>query len=75
MHNAFVTTGHLTKSNMILLDESLPADLDFVKIIIEPIQILKKKNGHRRKLGLLKGKIRLADDFDAPSDDFNEYMC
>ena len=28
----------------------------------------------KRKLGMLKGKIWMADDFDEPLDDFAEYM-
>jgi uncharacterized protein DUF2281 len=28
----------------------------------------------KRKLGLLKGKIWMSDDFDEPLDDFAEYM-
>lgn len=28
----------------------------------------------RRRAGLLKGKIRLADDFDAPLEDFRDYQ-
>lgn len=27
-----------------------------------------------REFGYAKGKVRLADDFDAPLDSFNEYM-
>jgi hypothetical protein len=27
-----------------------------------------------RKFGSLKGKIQLSDDFDAPLDEFNDYM-
>ena len=28
----------------------------------------------RAVFGVLKGKVRMADDFDAPLDDFKEYM-
>lgn len=28
----------------------------------------------KREMGFLKGKIWMADDFDAPLDDFSEYM-
>ena len=39
--------------------------------------ILLEKEGSKpaiRKPGLYKGQIRIADDFDAPVDDFKEYM-
>ena len=39
-----------------------------VKLV--PLQQEKKE----RKLGLAKGKITMTDDFDAPLDDFTEYM-
>jgi hypothetical protein len=34
----------------------------------------KKVPNQKRKLGTAKGKIKIADDFDAPLDDFKEYM-
>lgn len=59
--------------------ESLPEHLkkevkDFVEFLL-----LKSKNEHRqpkeeRKAGTLKGKIVMLKDFDAPLDDFKEYM-
>lgn len=36
----------------------------------EPAQQARKKPFS----GLLKGRVRIADDFDAPLDDFKEYM-
>ncbi len=32
------------------------------------------KKADKRKLGLLKGKIKMSDDFDEPLDEFKEYM-
>jgi predicted CopG family antitoxin len=57
--------------------ESLPKDLkqevsDFIDFLVQ------KKSGKKRKItpifGSAKGKIKMAPDFDAPLDDFNEYM-
>ena len=31
-------------------------------------------NSPKRKAGVLKGKLVMSDDFDAPLDDFKEYM-
>lgn len=42
---------------------------DAPSIKLEPI-----KRPRQRKLGQMKGKIWIADDFDAPLEDFNEYM-
>ncbi len=38
------------------------------------IIIPEEKTRKRRKAGLLKGKIRMAEDFNAPLDDMKEYM-
>jgi prevent-host-death family protein len=33
-----------------------------------------QKSNCKRKIGTAKGKVRIADDFDAPLDDFKDYM-
>jgi prevent-host-death family protein len=33
-----------------------------------------QKSNRKRKIGTAKGKVRIADDFDAPLDDFKDYM-
>jgi hypothetical protein len=33
-----------------------------------------KDEVNKRPFGILKGKIKMADDFDAPMDDFKDYM-
>lgn len=33
-----------------------------------------EKSNRKRKIGTAKGKVRIADDFDAPLDDFKDYM-
>jgi hypothetical protein len=46
--------------------------------IISQLDRLRKKSVDKTsdspKFGRLKGKIRMADDFNAPLDDFKEYM-
>jgi hypothetical protein len=63
--------------------EALPSELkEEAKNYIEKLlDKTKKKRGaeHHKKLsqrefGSLKGKIQLADDFDAPLDEFKDYM-
>ncbi|WP_304068939.1 type II toxin-antitoxin system VapB family antitoxin [Pedobacter glucosidilyticus] len=46
---------------------------DFIDFLIEKN---KKKNKESKvpKFGELKGKIKISSDFDAPIDDFKEYM-
>jgi hypothetical protein len=46
---------------------------DFIDFILEKkVSVSGKRHG--RKLGLLKGKMIMSADFDAPLDDFKEYM-
>lgn len=55
---------------------SLPENLK--KQVADFIKSLKSKNKktHKsvRQFGILKGQIKISPDFDAPLDDFNEYM-
>jgi len=56
---------------------SLPEELrkevaDFIKFLKS--KKLKTKKLRERKFGALKGKIKISKDFDAPLDDFKEYM-
>ena len=51
---------------VVLVDEQGRA----VKLV--PIESLRPKKP--RKAGSARGKIKIADDFDAPLDDFAEYM-
>ena len=41
------------------------------KPIVKMVYI--EENRPKRKLGTAKGRIKIADDFDAPLDDFEEY--
>ena len=38
------------------------------------IKLAPIKNGPKRQIGADKGLVEIADDFDAPLDDFQEYM-
>ncbi|MCL4281835.1 MAG: DUF2281 domain-containing protein [Flavobacteriales bacterium] len=62
---------------------SLPEDVR--RQVLEFIKTLMNRRGHERTTGkkpelkkpisgLLKGRVRMADDFDAPLDDFKDYM-
>lgn len=57
---------------------SLPEDLR--KQVVAYLESLlagkPKEKPHKKKrpIGLMKGKIRMADDFDAPLDDMRPYM-
>jgi hypothetical protein len=65
---------------------SLPEDvrkqvLDFIAFLMERREnkpATANESGaplrKRRPVGLMKGQIHIADDFDAPLDDFKEYM-
>ncbi len=66
-----------------MTDESLMEVLNFmrylkissVKVRIDPMQQI-ASNGKRkiRSGGILKGRIKMTDNFDDPIDDFEEYM-
>jgi hypothetical protein len=56
---------------------SLPEDLKKeVQDFVEFLQTKTKRDSKRksRAFGSLKGKIQMAEDFDAPMEDFKDYM-
>lgn len=56
---------------------SLPENLkEEVRDFVEFLETKTKKNAGKRPrvFGSLEGKIRMADDFDAPVEDFRDYM-
>lgn len=57
--------------------DALPQDLknevnDFIDFLIQKSS--KSKKAVYPKFGSAKGKIKMSDDFDAPLDDFKDYM-
>jgi hypothetical protein len=61
--------------------EALPSELKeeaklFIEKLLEKTKKYpkSKKQLTKREYGCLKGKIHLSEDFDAPLDEFNEYM-
>lgn len=64
-------------SNLLLFSKlsKLPQNLKVE--VIDYIEFLEKKYNTSRphpKSGCMKGTFKMADDFDAPLDDFKEYM-
>lgn len=53
--------------------EYLHKKIEFIAFPIEDKKATSKVK-RRSGRGLLKGKVRMSDDFDAPLDDFKEYM-
>lgn len=47
---------------------------DFIDFILTKKRVPSEQRKMTRKTGLLKGKLQMADDFDAPIDDFKDYM-
>jgi hypothetical protein len=47
---------------------------DFIDFILQKKVDKKDKEKTNRKLGLLKGKMKMTGDFNAPLDDFKDYM-
>lgn len=46
---------------------------DFIDFILQKKVKKKDEEKSTRKLGLLKGKMKMSDDFNAPLNDFKEY--
>lgn len=70
-------TEQLIFSQLYQLPENLKLEvLDYIEFLVkkqtEKNFIMKKSKG--RTFGSAKGKYQLAPDFDAPLDDFKEYM-
>ncbi len=72
MQHAIITKGRLQSPRSIILEEDIPYTGDSFEIIIINKIALKEKLS--RKVGTLKGKIHIKDDFDEPLEGFREYM-
>jgi len=76
MLTAIETTGTINENHQIVLDEDLPENAPSrVRVIVlfeETASNVDSKK--RRKAGSAEGLIKMADDFDAPLDDFEEYQ-
>jgi hypothetical protein len=68
----------MSSADLLIKINSLPEDLR--KQVIEFIEFLSTRRKQpeplrkKRIAGLMKGEIHIADDLDAPLDDFKEYM-
>ncbi len=72
MQHAIITKGRLLSPRSIILEEDIPCIEDSFEIIIINETTVKERPS--RKVGTLKGKIHIKDDFDEPLEDFGEYM-
>ncbi|WP_316825740.1 DUF2281 domain-containing protein [Pedobacter miscanthi] len=63
----------LEKIKMILVAYQQEVE-DFIDFILQKKVDKKDKEKTNRKLGLLKGKMKMTGDFNAPLDDFKDYM-
>ncbi len=72
MQHAIITRGRLQSPRSIILDENIPYTGDSFEVIIINNTVVKERLS--RKVGTLKGKIHIKDDFDEPLEDFREYM-
>lgn len=68
----------MSSADLFVKLNSLPEDLR--KQVLDYIEFLLTRRQRpeppkkKRVAGLMKGQIHMADDFDAPLDDFKEYM-
>ncbi len=72
MDLAIFIKGLLQSPRSIILDENIPYTGDSFEVIIIDNTAVKERLS--RKVGTLKGKIHIKDDFDEPLEDFREYM-
>ena len=69
----------MTSLNLYTKLETLPSDLkkeavQFINALVEKHSTKNKIENTKPRFGSLKGKIWLSDDFDAPLEDFKDYM-
>ena len=69
MENAYVVDATIVDKNTIKLKEDLIYMAGDIKVII-----ISQKTNKPRKAGLLKGKIHISEDFNAPLEELREYM-
>jgi hypothetical protein len=71
MEQAYIYDGVFLDSRTIQLSEESRVSDKEIRLVIIP----KKTSGPKRKAGLLKGKIRIHEDFDTPLEELREYMA
>jgi hypothetical protein len=71
MSNSIITHGEVIDKKTIHLEDPLPIDHGKVKLVIETEQMHKRR---KRLFGIAKGAIIIHANFDAPIQDFKEYM-
>ena len=76
MSNMYQVNIHEAKTNLSKLIKKVVNGEEVIiakgnKPIVKMVSI--EENRPKRKLGSGKGRIKIADDFDAPLDDFEEY--
>ena len=61
------------RNGLIQLDQQLPDDLEGkqIQVVVQEVLPIVRK---RRQAGSAEGQIVMAPDFDAPLDDFQDYM-
>ncbi|MCX2495541.1 DUF2281 domain-containing protein [Pedobacter sp. PF22-3] len=47
---------------------------DFIDFILQKKDLKRSEKKSNRKLGLLKGKMKMSDDFNSPLEDFKDYI-
>ncbi len=67
-------TKEIVIPDNLCINIELPPDVIPGKAVIKLTIEQKKPNRVRELFGTGKGKIRMADDFDAPMEDFKDYM-
>ncbi|OHD57260.1 MAG: hypothetical protein A2Y33_14930 [Spirochaetes bacterium GWF1_51_8] len=72
MNQQYVIKGRLVNHDTIKLAESLPWDDGEIQVAIDMSGA--RKYTSRDLDGIMKGEIEMSDDFDAPLEDFKEYM-
>jgi hypothetical protein len=69
----------MSSADLFVKLNSLPEDvrkqvLDYIEFLLQRLQQEKSAKKKKRPIGLMKGQIHMADDFDAPLEDMRPYM-
>lgn len=67
------TEAYISAQNPVILLPNVPEG-EYEVIVILQLKTLNRKTKKTRKAGFIKAKITMSDDFNAPLEDFKEYM-
>lgn len=74
MQNAYILTGSLKTPTMIELDESLSLAMQKVRVIVEPMQAVRKKQSLLLTLNKIQAKQEKRNYISPPKEEVDSYI-